>query len=144
MTAALVGLKNRAAVFAVQRWVSTYADEPLMAILPGVALDELWSVVGVGENALLLMSALVALVSLAGLVSVVMAGLNERRRELAVLRAVGAEPAPRAGAAGARRRAGHAAGRGDRHRLSRCWASPCFRPGCNRSSDWRCTCPNLH
>jgi putative ABC transport system permease protein len=90
VTAALVGLKNRAAVFSVQRWVSTYQPEALMAILPGVALDELWSVIGVGENALLLMSALVALVSLAGLVSVVMAGLNERRRELAVLRAVGA------------------------------------------------------
>ena len=90
VTAALVGLKNRAAVFAVQRWVSTYQPEALMAVLPGVALDELWSVIGVGENALLLMSALVALVSLAGLVSVVMAGLNERRRELAVLRAVGA------------------------------------------------------
>jgi putative ABC transport system permease protein len=90
VTAALVGLKNRSAVFAVQRWVSTYQPEALMAILPGVALDELWSVIGVGENALLLMSALVALVSLAGLVSVVMAGLNERRRELAVLRAVGA------------------------------------------------------
>ena len=90
VTAALVGLKNRAAVFSVQRWVSTYQPEALMAILPGVALDELWSVIGVGENALLLMSALVALVSVAGLVSVVMAGLNERRRELAVLRAVGA------------------------------------------------------
>ncbi len=90
VTAALVGLKNRAAVFGVQRWISTYNGEPLMAILPGVALDELWSVIGIGENALLLMSALVALVSLAGLVSVVMAGLNERRRELAVLRAVGA------------------------------------------------------
>ncbi|MBO9650634.1 MAG: ABC transporter permease [Variovorax sp.] len=90
VTAALVGLKNRAAVFSVQRWVSTYSGEPLMAILPGVALDELWSVIGVGENALLVMSGLVALVSLAGLVSVVMAGLNERRRELAVLRAVGA------------------------------------------------------
>jgi putative ABC transport system permease protein len=90
VTAALVGLKNRSAVFGVQRWISTYNGEPLMAILPGVALDELWSVIGIGENALLLMSALVALVSLAGLVSVVMAGLNERRRELAVLRAVGA------------------------------------------------------
>ena len=63
-----------------------------MAVLPGVALDELWDVVGVGERALLAMSALVALVSLAGLVAVVLAGLNERRRELAVLRAVGAGP----------------------------------------------------
>jgi putative ABC transport system permease protein len=90
VTAALVGLKNRAAVFAVQRWVSTYPEEPLMGILPGVALDELWQVIGVGEKALLAMSGLVGIVSLAGLVSVVMAGLNERRRELAVLRAVGA------------------------------------------------------
>jgi len=92
VTAALVGLKNRAAVFAVQRMVNDYEDEPLMAVLPGVALDELWDVVGSGERALLAMSALVAVVSLAGLVAVVLAGLNERRRELAVLRAVGAAP----------------------------------------------------
>ena len=92
VTAALVGLQSRAAVFSVQRWVSTYGGEPLMAILPGVALDELWQVIGAGEKALLAMSALVGVVSLAGLVSVVLAGLNERRRELAVLRAVGAGP----------------------------------------------------
>ena len=92
VTAALVGLKNRSAVFSVQRAVADYTGEPLMAVLPGVALDELWDVVGVGERALLAMSGLVALVSLAGLVAVVLAGLNERRRELAVLRAVGAAP----------------------------------------------------
>ena len=92
VTAALVGLKGRAAVFNVQRFVADYADEPLMAVLPGVALDELWDVVGVGEKALIGMSAMVGVVSLAGLVAVVMAGLNERRRELAVLRAVGAAP----------------------------------------------------
>ena len=92
VTAALVGLKNRVAVFNVQRFVADYEDEALMAVLPGVALDELWDVVGVGEKALLGMSAMVALVSLAGLVAVVLAGLNERRRELAVLRAVGAGP----------------------------------------------------
>jgi putative ABC transport system permease protein len=92
VTAALVGLKNRAAVFAVQRAVADFEGEPLMAVLPGVALDELWQVVGAGERALLAVSAMVAVVSLAGLVAVVLAGLNERRRELAVLRAVGASP----------------------------------------------------
>ncbi|MDO9315797.1 MAG: FtsX-like permease family protein [Burkholderiaceae bacterium] len=92
VTAALIGLKGRAAVFNVQRFVADYPGEPLMAVLPGVALDELWDVVGVGEKALLGMSAMVGVVSLAGLVAVVMAGLNERRRELAVLRAVGAGP----------------------------------------------------
>lgn len=92
VTAALVGLKSRAAVFAVQRWISEFEGEPVMAILPGVALDELWDVVGVGERGLLAMSALVSVVSLAGLVAVIMAGLNERRRELAILRALGAGP----------------------------------------------------
>jgi putative ABC transport system permease protein len=92
VTAALVGLKNRAAVFNVQRFVAGYEEEALLAVLPGVALDELWSVIGPGEQALLAISALVAVVSLASLVAVVLAGLNERRRELAVLRAVGAGP----------------------------------------------------
>jgi len=92
VTAALVGLKNRVAVFNVQRFVADYEGEPLLAVLPGVALDELWAVVGLGERALLAISGLVALVSLASLVAVVLAGLNERRRELAVLRAVGAGP----------------------------------------------------
>jgi putative ABC transport system permease protein len=92
ITAALIGLKSRAAVFAVQREVAAFRGEPLLAILPGVALDELWDVVGLGERGLQAMSALVAVVSLAALVAVILAGLNERRRELAILRAVGAGP----------------------------------------------------
>jgi putative ABC transport system permease protein len=92
VTAALVGLKSRAAVFAVQRRIADFEGEPLMAVLPGVALDELWDAVGTGERALLVMSALVAMVSLAGLVAVVVTGLEQRRRELAVLRSIGAGP----------------------------------------------------
>lgn len=92
VTAALVGLKTRAAVFSVQREIGYYEEEPLMAILPGVALDELWEVIGIGERGLLLMSALVALVSMGGLASIVLASLDQRRRELAVLRAVGVGP----------------------------------------------------
>lgn len=92
VTAALVGLQTRAQVFSVQRQINNLRSEPLMAILPGVAMGELWSIIGSGENALLLMSGLVAFVSLLGMVATVLAGLNERRRELAVLRAVGANP----------------------------------------------------
>jgi putative ABC transport system permease protein len=92
VTAAILGLKSRAAVFAVQRYINSYKDEPLMAVLPGVALAQLWQVAGVGEKALLAVSVLVVAVGLAGLVAVVLASLNERRRELAVLRSVGAHP----------------------------------------------------
>jgi putative ABC transport system permease protein len=92
VTALLVGLHERAAVFSVQRRINESRTEPLMAVLPGVALDELWDAVDLGEGALRLLSALVAVVSLAGLVAVILAGLETRRRELAVLRAVGASP----------------------------------------------------
>jgi putative ABC transport system permease protein len=92
VTAALVGLKSRAAVFSVQRRIAESEGEPLLAVLPGVALDELWDAVGAGERALQVMSALVALVSLAGLVAVIATGLEQRRHELAVLRSIGAGP----------------------------------------------------
>ena len=92
ITALLVGLKSRAAVFSTQRRINNFEPEALTAVLPGVALDELWSVTALAERALLAASVLVALVSLAGLVAVIAAGLNERRRELAILRAVGAAP----------------------------------------------------
>jgi putative ABC transport system permease protein len=57
-----------------------------------VALDQLWGVVRIAERAMLAVTALVVLVGLAGLVAVLLAGLNERRRELAILRSVGAGP----------------------------------------------------
>lgn len=92
VTAVLVGLQRRSAVFSMQRWVGSFQPEPLMAVLPGVALDELWELVSLGERSLLAVGALVAVTSVLGLVAVVLAGLNERRRELAILRAVGAGP----------------------------------------------------
>jgi putative ABC transport system permease protein len=92
VTAALVGLKSRGAVFKVQRLINDYRGEPLLAVLPGVTLDELWRVVGVAEQVLLAISAFVVAVGLAGLTAVVVASLGERRRELAILRALGAGP----------------------------------------------------
>jgi len=92
VTAVLVGLNTRAGVFAMQRYVANYRDEPLMAVLPGVALSQLWEMMAIAERALIAISALVVVVSFAGLVAVVLAGLGERRRELAILRANGARP----------------------------------------------------
>ena len=92
VTAAMIGLKNRVTVFRVQRQINTLAAEPLTAILPGATLQQLWSLVGVAEQALLAVSALVVVVGLAGLVGVMIASLGERRRELAILRALGAGP----------------------------------------------------
>jgi len=93
VTALLVGLKSRATVFREQRAINTYRAEPLLAILPGIALQELWNLVRVAELALMIVSVIVVVAGLVNLMSVLLAGLNERRREMAVLRSVGARPA---------------------------------------------------
>ena len=92
ITAFMVGLKSRIAVFSVQRFVNQYSKEPLLAILPGVALQELWGLIGVAENALRAVSGFVVAVGLTGMLIALMTSLNERRREMAILRSVGARP----------------------------------------------------
>jgi putative ABC transport system permease protein len=92
ITSAMIGLKSRADVFRMQRFVNDFQGEPLLAVMPGVALDELWQTIGMVERALFAVSVLVIIVGLAGLVSTMLASLNERRRELAILRSLGAGP----------------------------------------------------
>jgi len=92
ITAVFLGLDSRIATFQVQRAVNQFRGEPLQAILPGVALQELWSLIGVAEKSLLAVSGFVVVVGLTGMLTVLLAGLNERRREMAILRAVGARP----------------------------------------------------
>ncbi|WP_462379912.1 ABC transporter permease [Pseudomonas sp. Marseille-QA0892] len=92
ITATLLGLKSKIATFALQRQINDYRGEPLMAVLPGVALQELWSLMGTAEQALLIVSMFVVLVGLIGMLTAILASLNERRREMAILRSVGARP----------------------------------------------------
>jgi putative ABC transport system permease protein len=92
ITAVLVGLKSRIATFQMQRFVNDYPEEPLSAILPGVALSQLWGLIGIAENALLVVSAFVVVVGLFGMLTALLTSLNERRREMAILRSVGARP----------------------------------------------------
>ncbi|MDX2155373.1 MAG: ABC transporter permease [Hyphomicrobiaceae bacterium] len=93
ITAALVGLKSRLAAFKLQRAINDYPREALTAILPGAALQELWGLVGVAETALSAVSWMVVATALLGLATMILTTLNERRREMAILRSVGARPA---------------------------------------------------
>ncbi|MBD9415772.1 ABC transporter permease [Pseudomonas sp. PDM16] len=92
ITAVLLGLKSKVATFAVQRQVNEFRGEPLLAILPGVALQELWSLMGTAEKALFVVSLFVVLTGLIGMLTAILTSLNERRREMAILRSVGARP----------------------------------------------------
>jgi putative ABC transport system permease protein len=92
ISAFLVGLESRGSAMSVQRQVNEFAEEPLTAILPGVTLLEVWEIAGAVERTLLAVSVLVVAVGLAGMLVALLTSLNERRREMAVLRSVGARP----------------------------------------------------
>ena len=90
ITAMFVGATSRVRSLGLQRDLNTYAAEPLQAVIPGVALSQLWNVVSVVERALALVSAFVIAMGLIGILTSILTSLNERRREMAILRAMGA------------------------------------------------------
>jgi putative ABC transport system permease protein len=92
ITAFMVGMENRVMTFGLQRAVNEYRQEPLLAIMPGVALTQLWNLVGVADTALMVVAAFVVLAGLLGMLTAILTSLNERRREMAILRSVGARP----------------------------------------------------
>lgn len=92
VTALYVGLKSKMSTFSLQRWINKYLQEPISAILPGVVFGQLWSMVGNVETALFIVTSMVVFTAILGMVISILSSLNERRREMAILRAVGAKP----------------------------------------------------
>ena len=92
ITAFMIGLDNRLSTFRLQRMITEYDEEPLLAIIPGATLAEFWQTISVFEQVLFVISAFVLLAGLLGMLTTLLSTLNERRREMAVLRAVGAHP----------------------------------------------------
>ena len=92
ITAFFVGMRDRAALLTMQRALNEFPREPLSAIIPGVALKQLWDMIGIADRALLVVAAFVVLAGLLGMLTAILVSLNERRREMAILRSVGARP----------------------------------------------------
>lgn len=92
ITAFFVGMRDRASLLTMQRALNEYPREPLSAIIPGVALKQLWDLIGIADRALLLIAGFVVFAGLLGMLTAILVSLNERRREMAILRSVGARP----------------------------------------------------
>ena len=92
VSAFMVGMRNRVMTLTMQRAINTFRAEPLQAIVPAATLTELWRLVGVADKALLLVAGCVVLAGLLGMQAALLTSLNERRREMAILRSVGAAP----------------------------------------------------
>ena len=92
VTSFFVGTTNRRDVLQLQREINDFEDEPMMAVIPGAALNEMWQGLAYAETGLRLVAIFVVLVGLLGMLVSLYTSLNERRREMAILRAVGAGP----------------------------------------------------
>ena len=93
ISAVLVGLQSRGAAVSMQRNLNEFDHEPLTAIMPGVVLLEVWQMMSMVERVLVIMSGFVVAVGLFSMLIILMTSVNERRREMAILRSVGARPA---------------------------------------------------
>lgn len=92
ITSFLLRTKNRLETLLLQRTINDYKQEPLMAIIPAVTLNELWTSIGYAEQGLRLVSIFVLVVGFIGMLVSLYTSLESRRREMAILRAVGAGP----------------------------------------------------
>jgi putative ABC transport system permease protein len=90
ITAFYLGLKIRATALAMQREINTDKREPLQAVLPTATLQQLWKLIGVAENAMLILTAAVIMAGLLSILISLWSSLEARRREMAILRSVGA------------------------------------------------------
>lgn len=89
ITCFLLGAKSRLSTLYLQREINTYKPEPLTSIIPAYTLQELWSLFNYADTALSLVSGAVLVVGLMAMLIALYTALNERRREIAILRAVG-------------------------------------------------------
>ncbi len=93
VTAVLIGLESRTQIFSARRAIESLGTGTLMAILPGVTLDELWQAFGVIEVTLSAIGWLVLASALLGICATLLLSIASRRKEFAVLRALGLSPA---------------------------------------------------
>lgn len=90
ITAFLVRMKSPQLLLRTQRAINEYSAEPLTAVIPGTALQELWTAVSYAEDALRIVTYFIVLVGLSGMFLSIYTTLNERRREMSILRSLGA------------------------------------------------------
>jgi putative ABC transport system permease protein len=92
ITSFFLRTKTRIETLRLQREINNYQEEPLLAIIPGATLSQLWQGLSQIDQVLKIISWMVICVGIAAMLSSILAGLNERRREMAILRSLGAGP----------------------------------------------------
>ena len=92
VTAAFVGLKSKLTIFNFSKNIREYPEKAISAVIPGIALSELWSIVGLVDKGFQLLSWIIIAISLIAMVTLIIASLDNRKQEMTIYRANGASP----------------------------------------------------
>ena len=92
ISAVYVGVDSKNAIFGIQRKINNNASEPLSAIIPALAVQDLWEFFEFVQITLNIISGLVVFIGLLGMLSLILMGVQNRRKEMAILRSIGATP----------------------------------------------------
>ncbi|WP_281613031.1 FtsX-like permease family protein [Flammeovirga sp. SubArs3] len=86
----ILSVKEKNGLLELQRTINDDKVEALTAILPAVTVLELFEFIAPIEKALIMISIIVFIVAVIGLMTTVLTSLNERKKEMAILRSLGA------------------------------------------------------
>ena len=92
ITAAFVGLKSQLTLFNFTKSIREYPSEAISAVIPGIALSQLWSIVGLVDKGFELLSWIIIAISLIAMITLIIASLENRKQEMTIYRANGASP----------------------------------------------------
>ena len=85
-----LGLKSRETILSVEEKIENYKDENLKAVIPAKALSKLYKLMKNMQDILMLISLAVFITAIFTMLSSMYSTLNERRREMAIFRSLGA------------------------------------------------------
>ena len=92
ISAIFLSLNNRTQIFQFQRDIINYKEEAISSVMPGITLSRLWMLTGNVDKAFKIITFFIIIIALLGMIAMTIAGLSSRRREMAILRSVGASP----------------------------------------------------
>ena len=92
ISAVYVGMDSKTGIFNLQREINNNTKEPLSAIIPALAVQDLWDFFEIVQITLGIISTLVVFIGLLGMLSLILMGVQNRRKEMAILRSIGATP----------------------------------------------------
>lgn len=86
----IVALKNKFDIFSFRSEINQYKEEALTAIMPAATLLQFWKNIDIIESAMSAVSIFVILTGFIALLCTLLSSLEKRRREISILRTLGA------------------------------------------------------